>query len=152
MLQWPEMLQQIPLKCFVMLLLNIFLWNALVYPILENIFYICPVSLSRYPPLNSETVWTTYVRVVGKIPDSHFNALLSSNPGDMVLILVESRGTDLSRSFPFFLNFVSQIGEQRYIEVLVMHFPNNPDIHGYVGKFPVYPFNLCLSSNLGLIF
>ena len=32
------------------------------------------------------------VRVVGKIPDQHLNASLSANPGDNVLILVESKG------------------------------------------------------------
>ena len=33
-----------------------------------------------------------YIRVVGKMPKQHFNAILFSNPGDKVLILVESRG------------------------------------------------------------
>ena len=35
---------------------------------------------------------TTYVRVVGKMQDQHFNVWLFSNPRDKVLILVESRG------------------------------------------------------------
>ena len=33
---------------------------------------------------------TLFVRVVGKILDQHFEALLSSNPGEIVMILVES--------------------------------------------------------------
>ena len=32
------------------------------------------------------------IRVVGKMPKKHFNALSFSNPGDNVMILVESRG------------------------------------------------------------
>ena len=33
-----------------------------------------------------------YIRVVGKMPKQHFMAFFVSNPGDKVLILVESRG------------------------------------------------------------
>ena len=35
----------------------------------------------------------------------------------------------------YFLDLVPWIGEQRYIEMLVLHFSNNPEIYGYVGKF-----------------
>ena len=35
---------------------------------------------------------TPYIRVFGKMPEQHYNVPLFSNPGDMVLILVESRG------------------------------------------------------------
>ena len=35
---------------------------------------------------------TIYIRVYGKMPDQYFKVSLFSNPGDKVLILVESRG------------------------------------------------------------
>ena len=52
-------------------------------------------------------------------------------------------------SFPSFLDFVSWIEEQRYIEMLFLYFSNNPDIHGYNGKLPEQYFNVWLSFNPG---
>ena len=48
----------------------------------------------------------TYIRVIGKIPIQHFNALFYSNPGDKALILVESRG----QIFPIVFNLFWILG------------------------------------------
>ena len=44
------------------------------------------------------------------------------------------QGTDLSNSFQFFKDFVPIIKEERYTEMLVQHFPINPDTHGNIVK------------------
>ena len=55
----------------------------------------------------------------------------------------------MSCSFPSFLYFVPWIGEQCKIEMLVLHFSNNPDIHGFNGKISEQYFDVWLSSNPG---
>ena len=48
---------------------------------------------------------TTYVKVVRKVLDQHFNKLLFSNPGEKFLILVESRGQICPVFFLLFRTF-----------------------------------------------
>ena len=85
-----------------------------------------------------------YIRVVGKIPDPYFNEklMLSSNPGDKVLILVKSRGQICTIVFHLFLDLVPWIGGQKSIKMLVHHFSNKPDMYGYVGTLSEQHFNL----------
>ena len=52
-----------------------------------------------------------YIRVVGKMPKQHFNALFFSNPGDKVLILVERKRHICPIVLTFFLNLFSWIVE-----------------------------------------
>ena len=89
-----------------------------------------------------------YIRVVGKIPDQHFNIKLSSNPGENVLILVKSRGQICTIVLIFFgpcpLDW--KITKQK---ILVQHCSNKPDIYNYVGKLPEQHFNVWVFSNLG---
>ena len=61
----------------------------------------------------------------------------------------ENYGTNLSPTFYKNQDLVPWIGEQPNIKMLVLHFPNNPDICGHVGKFPEPHFNVWLFSNPG---
>ena len=61
----------------------------------------------------------------------------------------ETNGTNLSPTFNKNQDLVPWIGEQPYVEMLVLHFSNNPDIYGHVGKLPEQHFNVWLFSNPG---
>ena len=61
---------------------------------------------------------TTYVRVVGKLQDWHFNVWLFSHPGDKVLILVERWGQICPIVVLLFFNIVPWLGEKQWIEML----------------------------------
>ena len=56
---------------------------------------------------------TTYIRVVGKLSELHFNVLCCSNPGDKFLILAEIRGHICPIVFLCFRNLSSGF-EQNY--------------------------------------
>ena len=62
---------------------------------------------------------------------------------------MENYGTNMSPTFNNNQDLVPWFGEQQYIEMLVQHFPNNPDISGYVWKLPELNFNEWLFSNPG---
>ena len=67
------------------------------------------------------------------MPDQYYNVSLFSNPGDKVQILVTSRGQICPIVFNF-QDFVPIIEEEPYTEMLVQHFPINPDTYNNVGK------------------
>ena len=90
----------------------------------------------------------TYIKVVVKLPKQYFNALFFSNPGDKVLILVESRG-QICPIVSLFLDLVPWIGQYWYIKMLILHFSNYLDINVYVGKLSEKHFNVRLFCNSG---
>ena len=95
---------------------------------------------------------TIFFRIVGKMQTQHFNVLLFINLGDKVekrlkttwqmcplLYLKKKKNWDL----------VPWIGGQRWIEMLLRYFSNNPDICGYVGELPEEHIILRMFSNPG---
>ena len=77
---------------------------------------------------------TTCMRVVGQMPKQHFDALFFSNPGDKVLILVESGG-QMCPGFSHLLRTLSPGFENNgtfkcWSDIL----SNNFDIYVHVGK------------------
>ena len=66
-----------------------------------------------------------YIRVVGKILDSHFNVKLSSNPGDKVRILVESTGQICTIIFHLFWTLSPGLEYNKALKCCSSIFPTN---------------------------
>ena len=60
---------------------------------------------------------------------------------------MENYGTNISPSFNKNQDLVPWIGEQQYIEMLLLLFANNPDKCCYVGKLQEHNFSVWLFSN-----
>ena len=85
----------------------------------------------------------------GKLLNIYFNLSLFTNPGEKVLILVESRGTICPLSVILFRTFSPRLENNNTLKWISDKFSRNPDKCVDPGKLLKLYFNVSLFSNPG---